>query len=111
MKPAIPTADTYLKDFCPAWAVVCWADDSFVYTLIPTKSGPPLIQKHSLTEGGMTKAISVLRVQKKVQGAGRVHKPSSPVVTTKLQKPSPLSEEGRQKTLSVLRRMGLVPNA
>ncbi len=45
----------------PPWSIVCWADDHAIFTEVPCISGPPLIQRYALTEGGLSKALDFLR--------------------------------------------------
>lgn len=102
-----PKPDSYLREFIPPWAVQCWTDDAFVYTAIPTKSGPPLIQRYALTEGGLTKAINILKVQRRTIAKGRVHKESAPPIT-KLASPRRLNTTQRDKVLAALRKSGIL---
>ena len=60
MKP-----DTFSPDYIPAHAIQCWTDDTYVYTAVPVRNGPPLIQRYPLTEGGLTKALDFLKAQNK----------------------------------------------
>ena len=99
--------DGFASEFIPAWAVTCWCDDDAVYTAIPTKAGPPLIQRYPLTEGGMTKAINILRVQRKAISKGRVHKESNPPIT-RFQKPKPLNDKDRAMALAILKKVGIL---
>lgn len=103
----MPKPDTYATEFIPAWAVQCWSDDEFVYCAIPSKAGPPLIQKFALTEGGMTKAINTLRVQRRTLSKGRVHKQSSPPIT-RYEKPRPLNDRKRELVRAALRKAGII---
>lgn len=52
---------TAAKSARPPWAIVAWVDDNSIYTEIPCVSGPPLIQKYALTEGGLSTALNFLR--------------------------------------------------
>ena len=98
--------DTYAAEYVPSWAVTCWCDDAFVYVMIPALNGPPLIQKYPLNEGGMTKAINILKVQRRTISKGRVHKESAPVI--KHIRPRALSPKQEDKAKAILRKMGLI---
>ena len=66
---------TAAKSARPPWSVVCWADDTAIYTEIPATSGPPLIQRYALTEGGLSKALEFLRAfHRKYQPTGGDYK-------------------------------------
>lgn len=105
-----PTASAnrpdYLAEFTPPWAVTCWCDDTFVYCMIPALNGPPLIQKFALNEGGLSKAINILKVQRRTISKGRVHKESAPVI--KHIRPRTLSAKQEDKAKAILRKMGLI---
>lgn len=101
--------DTFLQSFTPPHALTCWVDTEYVYTAIPTKSGPPLIQKYSLTEGGLTKALTALKVQRRDLGAK--HKTKTTVVAKRHQSDPRFNETQREKTRAVLRKMGIIPNS
>lgn len=52
----------YLTTAAPAWAIVTWVDDNWVYTQIPsTKGEPPFIQKYPLTSTGLGSALALMR--------------------------------------------------
>ena len=99
--------DTFTTEFLPAWAVTCWCDDQFVYVALPVKNAAPLIQKFPLTEGGMTKAINILRVQRQTLSKGRVHKVSSPPIT-RYGPLKPLADKDRAKVLAAMRKAGIL---
>lgn len=99
--------DTFAQSFTPSWAVTCWCDDAHVYVMIPATNAPPLIQKYPLTEGGLSKAINILRVQRQALGHGRVHKPSSPPVKRDSDL-KPLTDRDRGKVLAAMKKAGIV---
>lgn len=46
----------------PAYAVVVWCDHSHIFTEIPASNGgQPYVQKWSLTEGGLSKALAQMK--------------------------------------------------
>jgi hypothetical protein len=99
--------DTFATDFTPAWAVTCWCDDEFVYVALPVKNAAPYIQKFPLTEGGMTKAINILRVQRKTLAHGKPHKVTQAPIT-RYGSLRPLSDTNRAKVLAAMKKAGIV---
>lgn len=99
--------DTFATSFTPAWAVTCWCDDSFVYVALPVKNAAPYIQKFPLTEGGMTKAINILRVQRQHLSHGRPHKLSSTPIK-RYGSLRPLSDTNRAKVLAAMKKAGII---
>lgn len=50
------------KTAAPAWSVRCWCDREAIYTEIPgAGANPPYVQKWALTEGGLSKALLLMR--------------------------------------------------
>jgi len=46
----------------PLWAITVWCDNTHIFTELPSvNGGAPYIQKYALTEGGLSKAISLMR--------------------------------------------------
>ena len=45
----------------PAHAITCWIEGDRIFVAIPCTTGLPLIQAYSVTEGGLTKALNILR--------------------------------------------------
>lgn len=100
--------DTFLTEFIPPHAVQCWTDDTFVYCAVPSVSGPPLIQKYMLSNEGMTKAINILKVQRRKLAKTRVVKEATPITRTKYAKPKPRTEVQESVAMGILRRRGLI---
>jgi len=49
-------------DLAPSHAVTCWIDDDgSIVVLIPSTRGAPFYQRYACTEGGLSKALNVLR--------------------------------------------------
>lgn len=91
----------------PAWAITCWVDDHAVYTEVPCKSGPPLIQKYSLSESGLAKALAFLRLMhKEARPAGSSYTIGQQANITKPRTQSPA--EARERALVVLRKAGII---
>lgn len=88
----------------PAWALTMWADDSFIYTEIPAKSGPPLIQKYELCEGGLSKALAFMRdFHRKHQPKGGDYKIT---LQAKITRPAPqATDASREKAREILRKL------
>lgn len=91
----------------PPWAIICWTDNGNVYTEIPAKSGPPLIQKYPLSEAGLAKALAFLRA---------LHaeaKPNGGTYTilqqANITRPGPkVSEDVRERARAVLKKAGII---
>lgn len=91
----------------PPWAITCWVDDFAVFTEVPCKSGPPLIQKYSLSESGLSRALAFLRAMHlEARPNGGTYKIG---VQANITKPGPkVSEETREKARAVLKRAGII---
>lgn len=90
----------------PPWSVVCWVDDNFVYTEVPCVSGPPLIQKYPLTEGGLSRALNFLRAfHREHQPAGGDYKIT---LQAKITRDAPKgSDAQREKAREILRKLNI----
>lgn len=53
--------DTFAPSAHPPWAVVAWCDDRAIYIELPCVDGPPYVTKYDLTEGGLSKALRLMR--------------------------------------------------
>lgn len=51
---ALPTAK-------PPWAVTAWCDHNYIYVEMPCKDAPPYIIKEPLSEGGLGRALGLMR--------------------------------------------------
>lgn len=91
----------------PPWAVTIWCDTQFLYTEIAGSPGkPPYIEKHALTEGALSKAIHFMRAlhEKHCPDKSNYVVPAWPI-----NRNGPtMSEDTREKTRAVLRRLRLV---
>lgn len=45
----------------PAYAITCWADPRDIIVVTPTSDGGQYFQRFPLTEGGLSKALAVMR--------------------------------------------------
>lgn len=91
----------------PAWAIVCWADDNAVYTEVPCKNGPPLIQKYSLSESGLAKALAFLRaMHREAKPSGGTYTIGQQANITKRGAETPA--EARERALAVLKKAGII---
>lgn len=94
----------------PAWAVTAWVDNTHVYIEIPAaKLGdPPYIEKHSLTEGGLGKALGFMKsLHAKHEPQGGYYQLPEMKITRK--GPTVIASEGtREKVRAILRSKGLV---
>ena len=93
--------------FHPPYAVICWCDDNWIYVEVPCKEGPPLITKWELTDGGLSRALKLMRDSriKHVQITG-THSflQAEPKV---YRKPGSFSEAQRKGAAELLRKLGV----
>lgn len=99
--------DCAATSFRPAYAITMWVDTRYVYCEIPAKdpANPPLVMKYAKTEGGLTKALSLMATRAAEAGPSGLHyiEPA-----TKITKASTFTEDQRVKARDVLRKMGLI---
>lgn len=101
---------TFAPSAKPAWAVVAWCDDRAIYIELPCKEGPPYIQKFDLTEGGLSKALHMMKDARK-----KLAKPSEMASFSFTEHPklkrnqtTEVSAETRAKARDVLRRLKMI---
>ena len=105
------------KTFRPPWAVTAWIEKSSIFIELPCTEGPPYIQQYSMTEGGLSSALTAMRdlYNRKIvlqpsyptkRVYDRIAKPRQPSVRARSRQFSP---EQRATALEVLKRMKLVP--
>lgn len=93
----------------PPWAICCWVDSQHLYTEIPGAPGkPPYIEKHALTEGALSKAITFMRSLHEKHCPDRANYVVPPWPVSKALAGQRVSEDTREKTRAVLRRLRLV---
>jgi hypothetical protein len=102
---------TAAPDAKPIYAVTMWSDDNWIYVELPVTDSHPYICKFAFTEGGLSKALHVLRTARKSQPPSTVSlsKPLPSghlaIAHPKLKKPAPkTTPEQRIKALEILRR-------
>lgn len=100
----------------PSHAVIMWSDDNWIYVALPIKDDIPYICKFAFTEGGLSKALYVLRnARKKVLPStvtlsepapkGHIARISHP----KIKRPAPkTTDEQRAQAREVLRKLKLL---
>lgn len=95
---------TYDLSARPPWALVVWTDDNNVFTEVPCKDGPPLIQKYPLTDHGLGRALNFLKAfHKKHQPTGGDYKIT---LQAKIKKPAVVGTDAqREQVRSVLKRL------
>ena len=107
----------YLTNGAPAWAIVAWADDNFVYTQLPSKDGQaPLIQKYPLDSTGLGQALSMMReIHREMNPPGKglefVSRTTVKITPQrKGHKARPLkgTEQQRQTAREILKKMGIL---
>lgn len=99
----------------PAWAITAWVDDSYVYTELPVKDGPPLIQKYAFSEAGLSKALGLMRnLHRKLSDptVGQPQLQPHPNVKHKRTlyrgKPIEVSSEQRDMVHALLKKNGII---
>lgn len=87
----------------PAWAVCAWSDNNAIYIEIPAKSGIPYISKFALSEGGLSKALSLMRsLHRTIEPLGGNYQiPLNPGI----KKAQTFSEDSRKATREILKRL------
>lgn len=106
-------------DPIPAYAVTMWTNDREIFVAMPmTTGGQPFIISFPLNEGGLTKALEVLRKRPKevivptaAQPANYTKPPVQPQVKmSKAQEKlhAETSPEQRNAATDLLRKMGLI---
>lgn len=87
----------------PPYAVLVWSDGLDLFAEIP--GSPPYVMRLSLTDGGLHKALNLLKVRHEQARAGR-YKPPAVSVTRKGKHVASPSQQ--QAALDVLRKMGFL---
>lgn len=95
------------KSPIPSHAVTLWCDDLNIYAIIP---GPtPHVTKFPRSEGGLTKALHLLRTKyDELPTASRNYTAPPANVSLRNGKPPVQNDEQRTHALAVLRKMGVV---
>lgn len=91
----------------PSHAVVAWVDDTHVYVELPCKDAPPFITKYSLTEGGLSSALNLMReIHRKERPTGSRYKIEDHPKLRKIEpKSGSFTEDARAKTRDILKRL------
>ncbi len=106
-------------DPIPPWAITCWTNDREIFVAMPmTKGGVPFIISFPLNEGGLTKALDILRKRPKEVIVPTMDQPANytkPVAqpqvrVSKAQEKlyTETTPEQRAAAQELLRRLGLV---
>lgn len=93
----------------PAYAQYTWCDDNYIYVEIPApKLGAPYVMKFSLTEGGLTKALGLLRdAHRKLAPKGGYYRPAKQPIIRALEKDA-FTQEQRSSARDILKKMGMI---
>lgn len=93
----------------PDWSRRVWADSTHIYLEIPSRSGPPLIQKYAKTEGGLSKALELICLAfKKDQPLGGSYQiPMNPLIKRKTGI-NDFSPEQRKRAGDILRKLKII---
>src|SRR5215831_9313075 len=98
--------------FKPPYAVTMWSDDNWIYVELPVEGDVPYICKFAFTEGGLSKALHVLRTASKARPPSTVSA-KTPVLPghiarishPRLKKPKPtITPEQKASARELLRR-------
>lgn len=93
----------------PPHAVIMWTDDINIYVELPTTMGNPYITKYPVNEGGLSKALNILRTRyEELPSAQKNYTAPAVVPSLKNGKPPVQTEVQRAQALNVLRKLGLV---
>ena len=89
----------------PPWALTCWVDNRHIFVELPTKGSQPYVMKFPLSEGGLTKALNILR-DRGTEAKAPVYVEPSFRASNKQGTVGSASQ--REAARNVLRKLGLV---
>ena len=101
----------------PIHAVTMWSDDNWIYVELPVTDSIPYIAKFAFTEGGLSKALYVLRTAQTKAPPSTYSSPKGEapsghiarITHPKLKKPPPTStEQQRANAREVLRKLKML---
>ena len=93
----------------PAWAVAAWVDEAWVYIELPCADAPPYIVKFNLSEGGLSKALTLMRdARKKAEPAPIASSTWKHPKLSTLPAKDKFTDEQRNAARVVLRKMGIL---
>ena len=101
----------------PIYAVTMWSDDNWIYVELPVIGSIPYIAKFAFTEGGLSKALHVLRTARTKAPPSTYSSPKgSPpsghiarITHPRIKKPVPTTtEEQRAQARDVLRKLKML---
>lgn len=107
---------TFEESGAPPWSRRVWADGSFIYLEIPSRSGPPLIQKYEKCDGGLAKALDLICLAfKQIPQAPLKFQPKGGAPVTKVPEGArsqvklskEFTDQQRAKAAAILRKMGI----
>ena len=97
--------DSAAPNMIPPWSVTMWADDKAIYSEVPFKNGGSYIQRYPLSEGGLWKALQMLREMHRIMGKDKEYE-------VKLVKVRPgkltATDEQKERVRNLLRKRGLL---
>ena len=96
--------DSLASEYIPPEAVLAWCNDTHIFIAIPASKPnvPPLIQSYAKTEGGLTKALTILHKEARLPAGTRQKLTGARTV---LRDPK-VSDAQRAAARAVLRKMG-----
>jgi len=99
----------------PIYAVTMWSDENWIYVELPVRGQVPYICKFAFTEGGLSKALHVLRTARQKTLPSTVTMSKKALVghiakaDPRVRRPPPKStEEQRKQATEVLRKLKLL---
>jgi hypothetical protein len=101
----------------PLYAVTMWSDDNWIYVELPCDGEVPYICKFAFTEGGLSKALYVLRNARKNKPPSTVSADRGPDISghiarithPRLKRPVPqVTQQQRDNAREVLRKLKML---
>lgn len=98
----------------PPWARRMWYDAEAIYLEMPVVGHPPIIMKYPATEGGLTKALNMMKVTYDKAGPHRERngwKTDHEIIKRERegQLPKPrVSKESRNLARDILKKLGMI---
>lgn len=100
---------TLAKSAAPPWAVTLWSDERRIYAEIPGKDRP-YITTFMLNEGGLSKALSLLRTRAETNtNTSPIYRVDPSTIAHPSNRPSVGTAAQRANAQSILRKLGMIP--
>lgn len=92
--------ETFSRSFHPPHAVIIWCDEASLYIEVPSKQGPPAIISFRLSEGGLGKALDIMR--------GARDKSRTKYSPPRRRRSTKFTDEQLDRASSILKKSGMV---